>query len=142
MREICLGDDSWGALVERMVSRACATAPGLDPVACRELVELILESRVRATEACGRHPACQPDGARPVPGPTAGWDDPDVGALPHMFAAAVVDLVQPLPAARAGLEARLAIGFRSELAAVMYENPRCGHSDVCGGEPIYPLRRG
>lgn len=127
-------------LVDDLVTVALARAPGLPRERCRELVALILTSRLRQTTACGRDPACgraAPDGDRP-----AGWCDPDPVALPQMFAAAAMDLIEgdpPRPLARARLQRSLADGFRAVLAPHVVENPRCGASPVCGAEPTWPI---
>lgn len=141
MGQIFLGESTWTTFVDRVVARACAASRGLDEADCRELVELVVLSRLRATDACGRHPACQPDGSRHANGPCAGWDDPDTEALPRMLAASLTDRIGPTPQARAALEDRLAHELRGELDRVLFENPRCGHAEVCGGEPVFPLRR-
>jgi hypothetical protein len=140
MAQIFLGDRSWTSLVDGIVDGACAAAPGLEREPCRELVELILVVRVRETEACGRHPACRPDGAMGAPaGPTCGWQDPDPEALPAMFAAAAADLAGTVPAGRARVEVRLADGFRAALREGVFHNPRCGHAEVCRAEPTSPI---
>jgi len=146
--ELCLGDEPLPRVIDRVVAAACAAVPALDEAACRSLVELIFRSRVRQTEACGRFPECRParglwsatprraDGAeRP-----AGWDDLDPHALPAMFGAAAAAHADVATESRAHLERALAAAFQAVVAPLLRENPRCGHADVCGGEPTFPLR--
>jgi len=134
MRQLRLGHDSFASLVDRLVASACAIVPALGRDACRELIELILIVRTRATVACGHHPACGPG-----TGTRTGWRDPDLPALPAMFAACAADRAQVRPEERSAIEARLADGFRAELAALVFDHPPCGHAAICSATPIHPL---
>ena len=144
MYELCLGRESWPSLIGRIVERACACTPGLEPAPCRELVELTFVVRIRKTEACGRHAACRPDvavwgEADARAGETSGWIDGDVLALPDMFAAAAADLAGVVPDGRGAVEARLADAFRDVMSEVVFYNRRCGTAEVCGAEAVFPI---
>jgi hypothetical protein len=143
--QLCLGDETFSAVLDRIAERACAVAPGLDHEACRNLVDLVFRARVRKTEACGKHPECVPVG--PVwgqgtarQGETADWEDLDPQGLPAMFATAAADLARTPPMGRHAVEERLAHVFRTVLAGLLFCNPRCGRSEICGGEPVYPFQ--
>lgn len=146
MYQLFLGDQTFASVIDRITAAACAAVPGLDDAACRELVELIFRARVRKTAACGHHPACRPDGPlgertdAAASGETAQWLDGDPRVLPAMFGVAAADLVRPAPAGRAALERKLAQAFDREFRGLVFRNPRCGHADVCGAEPVFPLR--
>ena len=145
MYQLCLGSAAFSTVIDQITARACAAAPGLDPDACRRLLELVFASRIRQTAACGRFEACQPGapvwGGPPAPaGKTCGWQDLDPHGLPAMFGASAADLAHPA-ADRAEVARRLAVIFRAVVADLLFENPRCGRSEVCLGAPVFPRLR-
>ncbi len=150
MYQLWLGDDSYASLLDRVAASACDLTPGLTLEAFRDLVDLALRARVRKTEACGKHPACVPArpvwSARAVPaGETTGWQDLDPHGLPEMLATAAADLAALPAVGRHAVEERLVRAFRVVFGELLFVNPRCGHDDVCHGEPVFPaptLRRG
>src|SRR5262245_20379687 len=114
MYQLCIGDESFPSVIDRIVARCCAASSSIDPAACKRLLELVFRARVRQTEACGRHPECRPgapvwaDGAPPADGQTCEWQDLDPESVPAMFAAAAADLSDVPRSRRLALEARLA----------------------------------
>lgn len=145
MYQLCLGDETFSSLLDRIAERACAVAPGLDSEACRNLIDLVFRARVRSTEACGKYPECVPQGSvwgdRVAPvGETSDWEDLDPQGLPAMFATAAADLADTPPIGRHAVEERLARVFRGVLAELLFCNPNCGQAAVCRAEPVFPLR--
>lgn len=132
MYQLCLGEESLPSLVDRVVARACATSPSINPDSCRRLVELVFRSRMRSIPACGTRPQCRPIGsvwndAGPAErGTTCEWKDPDPEAVPEMFGAAIADLSDVPRSRRHALEERLAHEIREVLRDVVYVNPNCG----------------
>jgi hypothetical protein len=145
MYQVCLGDETYASVIDRIVSRACAIDDSLQPEACRRLVELVFRARVRKTEACGTHPDCRPIGAvwegaaAPPDGETGEWVDLDPEGVPAMFAAAAADLTDVPRSRRAVLETRLAAEMRAVIRELVFANPRCGHSRVCRSTPVFPF---
>jgi len=144
MYQLCLGTRTFASVLDRIVARCCALAPGLDAEACRRLVELVFASRVRKTEACGAHPECRPaapvwDGAVAFAGETCGWTDLDPEAVPQMFGAAAAALVDGPRRGCPHLEGLLADAMRDQLAQLLFHNPRCGAAAVCHASPLFPL---
>jgi hypothetical protein len=146
MYQLCLGRETFSDLLDRVTERACAVAPGLEPEACRNLVDLVFRARVRKTEACGRHPECVPHhalwGHRNAPaGETSDWEDLDPYGLPSMFATAAADLAGTPRTRRRVIEERLSRVFQSVLSEVLFCNPNCGKSGICHAEPLFPITR-
>jgi hypothetical protein len=144
MYQLCLGSRSFASVVDRLVLRCCAVAPGIDPGACRQLAELVFAARVRKTEACGAHAECRPgppvwDGALPFAGETCGWTDLDPEGVPEMFGVAAAALVEGARRGCPHLEGVLADAMRDQLAQLLFHNPRCGHAAVCHASPVFPL---
>lgn len=144
MYQLCLGDETFSSVLDRIAARACAVAPGLDPEPCRNLIDLVFRARVRKTEACGRYPECVPQGSlwgerNPPAGETADWEDLDPQGLPAMFATAAADLADTPEVARRVIEERLARVFKDVLAELLFCNPNCGQAAVCRAEPVFPL---
>ena len=146
MHQLCVGDESFAAVVDRIAESACTVAPGLEREACRNLVELVFRARVRKTDACGRHPECRPEGpvwgdGTPREGDSAGWQDLDPKGLPAMFAIAAADLAKTPGVGRHAVEERLAGVFRAALGALLFCNPSCGVAPVCRAEPVFAFSR-
>ena len=146
MYQLCLGRETFSSLLDRISERACDVAPGLEPEACRNLVDLVFRARVRQTESCGRYPECVPSGAvwggrTAAAGVTTDWEDLDPHALPAMFATAAADLAGTPRTRRAVIEERLARVFQTVLSEILFHNPNCGKAPVCGAEPLFPISR-
>jgi hypothetical protein len=146
--ELCLGNDSLDAVIDRIADDAHAVAPGLPRVRARALAAAMFHARVVQTLACGRFPECQPQ--RSLWGEQAprtgalrpcGFRDFDPYDLPNVFAAACADELDLSGDYRDATEERLAGAFRSAIAPLLFENERCGHAGICDAVPTDPFRR-
>jgi hypothetical protein len=145
--QLCLGDEPLSSVIDRIVDAATLAVPALDAADCRRLVELIFRTRMRQTDACGRHRECRPTGGlfaattRPADGAarSAGWSDLDPHALPMMFGVTAASMADVAVEDRSGLERALAGAFTAIVAPLLAFNPRCGRSEICRSQPTYPL---
>lgn len=145
--QLCLGDEPLSSVIDRIVDAATSAVPALDAADCRRLVELIFRTRMRQTDACGRHPECRPvsglfaSTTRAADGTarSAGWSDLDPHALPMMFAVTAATMADVAVEDRSGLERALARSFTEVIAPLLAFNPRCGRSDVCRSQPTFPV---
>src|SRR5262245_1263248 len=99
--ELCFGDVTLVELVDRIAAAANAVAPTLGQERARELVDLMLRTRVTQSEACGHFDACTPGpavfgGGAPRTGSVrpCRLEDPDPRDLPRIFAAAATDALE------------------------------------------------
>jgi hypothetical protein len=149
MDQLCLGGESWDGLIDRLTDAACAIVPGLARAACRDLVEVMFQARVRQSDACGLHPACVPERSVWAEGPveapageTSGWADPDAQAFPELFATAAADLARVPVVGRHAIQERLVGVARQILRDRLYVNRQCGRADIClVAQPVFPLTR-
>ena len=140
-------DQTLDAIVDRITDAAVA-ATSLGRARVHEVADLVLRTRVVQSVSCGRTDDCDEVVGHPWPSETRLADEaarpcrleePDLEALPRMFAVAVADLTRAAPARRAAVESTLAESFRAVLAPMLVETRLCGHGSGCRSPATDPF---